>query len=1240
MSFLSKLYFKYLHITNKSIVKIPKWIKVIPSGTFNEMSNLRKIYFSSNIKEIQPNALTDCKNLKELYFEDEVDFIFYNSFSVNKNVKIYFSEKVSEVAVKKITQYITKNTDKKIDLKLKRESFVGVVEENSKMTESKSEQTAEDEKIVREEMVEEISEPTEPESEQTVKDKEIVQEEIFEEIPEPTESELKQTAENEETVQEKIFEEISEPTESEPKWTVEDEETVQDKIVEENSKMTESKPEQTAEDEKIVREEIVEEISEPTEPEPVYEDFGELIIKTNEKKVKSEPTRKNKIREKNRINIQEYDRKEFASAISLTDITTNNKFLSSLIERYKLLENKYGACFPIGMLDVSKEEYSLLAAYVKKYIQESSDITLLISFICTVFLIKTAENYYINRNFWTSVSTLLKYTESESTVYLKKALLRFCISEKKYFRYYENRRSFAGTVMIHTVIDSGSLVTVMNFIRDFYIEEMNETYSSSLAGEIINLFIDEMAKDSAEKSEVNGIYRLPYNFKNACREFREPMQDILKCLFFNVDAYYHRKSDASYSPAFSYKIFNRWRIKDLLYAKKNSVLPAQPSKNNTSVPRKFKQVEKLVGSRKCSYFIDEDYSLYLYIPQFDVPSELSGDNIKLRIFNSSTELTKYNRECEVIGIFRFHTDEMTVKLDGFYKELSIKIVTENGEIIFDSKSQLSRTKIIFDNNLTEYSFKKIPDERFYILTHRDDEFFADANYNSYKNFDYVIHSLDVEDDCIITVNNNNLFKIISEETDVQLSVDSSFIVRKTVAFFSGREYRIYTKTPEICISCEAEKSDEYIIDVNDIHMDISTILGEKENLKLILSELTKENFVSVVLRKKGTLRHLHEWNIAVLENFEYSIDKDYYYNDKNAYLEDIYADNVNFDIAEYPCTFPLNRSRRININASIGEKEFYIEIKMPVIYWEANDKYNSFSGRKYISVSELKNVKSVFVDIPVDNVQIMAVNENMNRIVSISNGKADISDFKISNSESTSFGIVGRKIGQLELFEIIYYSAIRELNVSCTDSELMISYIRIGVCPVCVNITDRENNSVFSKKYYSFDDENVVISENISQIPDGRYTAEISMMKTDDFGFSTANKIIGSYKFIKGNPIEIYLNEKNNLFKPDYSFGDDERNKVNNFYCENIQKSDSESEIYTADAYFYNKYRKKIYITDANPVRIEFLEKNEKYLTFTLTDKDGDGFLYEKARGYLVSDISGSRDYYSYKLPDHYAIKI
>lgn len=316
-------------------------------------------------------------------------------------------------------------------------------------------------------------------------------------------------------------------------------------------------------------------------------------------------------------------------------------------------------------------------------------------------------------------------------------------------------------------------------------------------------------------------------------------------------------------------------------------------------------------------------------------------------------------------------------------------------------------------------------------------------------------------------------------------------------------------------------------------------------------------------------------------------------------------------------------------------------LKLPVIYWEINEKYNSLSGTKYISSAWIREEKFLKTDVPVNDVQIFAVNDKMNRSLVVSNRKTDISDFHNSVSDYTTFGMSVNHIGQLKMFEIIYTSALRDVSVICNGEQLIVSLFCIGKCPLQIVIKDNSGNQVLSKSYSAFDEGEVTFSETLSELADGIFDIELYRLKADAFGFSTAKISEGTYRIVKGSPFEVYISEHRNELKPEFCYFDgDEKKRVQNFYCENLHKPDAESEIYSADAFFYNRYGDKIYLKNANPLRIELLEKKDNLLTFTMTDCDNDGFLYEKARGYLVSDNAGLRDYNSYSLPDHYAIKI
>ncbi|MBQ6944578.1 MAG: leucine-rich repeat protein [Ruminococcus sp.] len=956
----------------------------------------------------------------------------------------------------------------------------------------------------------------------------------------------------------------------------------------------------------------------------------------------------------NKEDIRQSDLKKYYSKQSVSDIESSDLFISSLIEKYSVLENKYGYEVPLGMIDMTKEEYEKLARYVHGFITTEAPIVSLTSFLCSVFLVKTVANYDHNNNFWGAVSILLKCDENSATKYLKEALLYFCSSEKVYFHYYKNRHSYARTVLIHSIINRSTLNTVIDFIREFYIEEMRESYDSNNVQSYIDLFVDEMVKDlskisddNSSGSDMGGIYKVSLAFKTACREFPDAVKDGLKCLLFNIDAYYHRTSDVSYSPAVFNKYFKRWKISDIVLKRNNTNGQNQKAHKNGIKHNKknIQQLERLARLQRCVYYIDEDYRLYLYIPQQEIPSEYAESGVQIRLFNNDEALFEYNQECDVFGIFRFYTGEMQIELSKFYKNLSIRIVTGAEEVIFDSKSQLYRNYIVFDTNLDEYTGRNIPRERFYVLSGTNEEFFADANYNTYKYSDYMVHSLDTDGECEILVGTHSVFDSFDSSTDIQLHIDKSRLVKSVKAYVAGKEYRVYSSLPQIRCKIENDNADKYILDVNDAHINADEIFGDTREAVLDLNKIfntEKKNFINICLREKGNKKSICEWRIAILEDFEYSLDKAYYYTDKTVQLLDLYASDAQFEIEDYPYNLAVNSLRKIAVNGVCGNTEFYIDIKLPMIYWAFDEDYNSLMGTKYIPSEVFEKNSNIIMELPVGSFNIWAINDTTQRQLSIQSGKLNLSDFRVSGSDYTTIGLRSEKIGELKLFELIHKPSVRELSVACDGNELTVSYIQIGKCPMNILIKNNDGDKVFTKSFSPQNNGEVVITENISELENGIYSVEVSQLVADDFGFSATKKLIGTYAITKGNVFEVYCQSKNGMLKPYCCIFDGEiKKRANNFYCENIESKDNgESGVYTANAFYNNRNGVKVYFEDANPLRIELLEKNGNIITFTIADNDGDGLLYENARGYLCCDKVGSRDYKAYSLPDHYVIKI
>lgn len=1294
----------------KQKVIIPKWIKEIPTRAFANNSNIEEVDIPETVHLIEKDAFMNCNSLEKVYFYGNVKTISSTAFPNKNRINFFFAKSISEkdrecmsvsigrsgfckksqnlmdevIPKKDVDKRILKDSEKKTDIQTEDTSILtNGLTTNSNLNDLIKDSTSENDNDLLGE-----NEKKETNTAQIVKDYTLCDDTICSSEEVKIKSDLcvtEDTIQTESIDSESISPEITENEaiteveieksddilyESINKRIIEDEPVnVPDKLINtEQIQRSENKNELTKAETDVkatinasdsiveVKQDVVK-TSESIESNDEIEVYDEVIPPKHSRHVSAQNTSIVGTKKKasdNKDDIRQRDLKKYASKTLVSDIESSDLFVSSLIEKYASLENKYGYKVPLGMIDMTKAEYEKLTGYVHGFITTEAPIVSLTAFLCSIFLVKTVANYDHNNNFWGAVSALLKYDENSATRYLKEALLCFCSSEKLYFHYYGNRHSYARTVLIHSIINRSTLNAVIDFIRDFYIEEMCESYDSNSVQSYIDIFVDEMVKDlskisddNSSGSDMGGIYKVSLAFKTACREFPDAVKDGMKCLLFNIDAYYHRTSDVSYSPAVFNKYFKRWKINDVIQKRMN-VSEQGKKQTNLSIKSDKKnnqQLERLARLQRCVYYIDEDYRLNLYIPQQNIPSEYAENSVHIRLFNNDEALLEYNQELDVFGMFRFHTGEILIELKNFYKNLSIRIVTESEEVIFDSKSQLYRNYIVFDANLDEYTGRTIPKERFYVLSEKNDEFFADANYNTYKYSDYAVHSLDTDGDCEILVGKHSVFDSFDSSADIQLHIDKSFLIKRVKAYATGKEYRVYSSLPQIRCKIENDNADKYILDVNDAHINADEIFGEIHEAVLNLEKIfntDKLNFINICLREKGNKKSIYEWRIAVLKNFEYSLDKAYYYTDNTVQLLDLYASNAEFEIEDYPYNFAVNSSRKITVNSICDSIAFYIDIKLPMIYWEFDEEYNSLRGTKYISSEVFEKNSNVIMELPAGSFSIWAINDITQRQLSVQSGKLNLSDFRVSGSDYTTIGLKGEKTGELKLFELIHKPSVRELYVVCDGNELTVSYIQIGKCMIDISLTNKDGDKVFSKIISPQSNGEMIITENISELENGIYSVEVSQLIADDFGFAVTRKMIGTYAITKGNAFEVYCQSKNGMLKPHYCVFDGEiKKRANNFYCENIKSNDNgESGIYTANAFYNNRNGDRVYFEDANPLRIELLEKNNNIITFTIADNDGDGLIYENARGYLCSDKEGTRDSKAYSLPDHYVIKI
>ena len=115
MRLLVKIYSKYLKLAKKRTIKIPSWIKDIPSGTFNNLPELEEVVFNGEINDIQRNAFSCCPSLKTIRFNKKADNIDSQAFDDLSEVTFCFSKEISSEDIKRIRQILRKEKSNPAD---------------------------------------------------------------------------------------------------------------------------------------------------------------------------------------------------------------------------------------------------------------------------------------------------------------------------------------------------------------------------------------------------------------------------------------------------------------------------------------------------------------------------------------------------------------------------------------------------------------------------------------------------------------------------------------------------------------------------------------------------------------------------------------------------------------------------------------------------------------------------------------------------------------------------------------------------------------------------------------------------------------------------------------------------------------------------------------------------------------------------------------------------------------------
>ncbi|MBQ8133670.1 MAG: hypothetical protein IJ192_04605 [Clostridia bacterium] len=391
---------------------------------------------------------------------------------------------------------------------------------------------------------------------------------------------------------------------------------------------------------------------------------------------------------------------------SVVELKTDGApLLESIIHQLKDLREAYSGDYPLGFITLNTEEYKRLKILCGRYVlspptQLTPYNSLIMSLTMVQFAIKEKKTDDFWRDFFASYCT--DDNQLRRSVFCK-ALISFCVNEGLYFHYTNGKRWYVETIKTHAVISEYTITNVMGAIRLYYREEMHEIYSEETAGYYTSRFIGIMKKSLEDENTSSGLYSIPMAFRTACSVFENALYDSVSNTLFNMNSANYRENSYRKTPAAFYAHYRHWIIIDEI-RRRNKLRKASSAAVDKRNIRHY---------TKAAYSLGNDLAFLLHIPRLEIPEEMIYKNIVLKIYDDFAEVFDLRQELNVSGMFKFHTEEIIVKLPCFYKKLSYRI-TADEYVIYDSAEVMYRNYIVFDGNFEEYRSTKVPEEIFFL----------------------------------------------------------------------------------------------------------------------------------------------------------------------------------------------------------------------------------------------------------------------------------------------------------------------------------------------------------------------------------------------------------------------------------------------------------------------------------------------------------------------------------------------
>lgn len=918
--------------------------------------------------------------------------------------------------------------------------------------------------------------------------------------------------------------------------------------------------------------------------------------------------------------LAEHDKKKYRIwERSITEVNfVGSEIVQQIVEQLKELKNKYSDEIPLGLVYLPTPKYvELKKMCAKSVIRQTNRMSQLEALIISMTMVQFCIYEKVGDNFWDDFfGSFGVQTTPKLMTYFSKALLSFCVSENLYFCYENGKRKYVETLKTHSIISKGTLTSIMANIEAYYTEMLHESYNANTIDSYVEDYLFRMKQDL--ESGMASRYLVPVAYKTACKEFSLAMRDCIDLVLFNTNSYRYKLSNYLHSPISFNRYFNQW------------ILDKRTNKKDKKTGKSRSEIRNR-SLFKPTFFLNQRLNLYLFIPKMELDEKYADCEPEVVLYNGVERIGNDSVKMPVFGTYKFYTDEIEIKIPDFYHNLSVKMFAGN-EVVFDSDKMLYRDYMVFNESRAEHFSRKMPDNGFFLMTSPNDDVAIDGYYDVVKSGKYRVYSMDLSEDSLVTVNTIPVFRT-SGDDNISINVLGKDEIKTARIIIDGTIHYLWRSYPRLFVKLERGFSDEYSLWINQ--KNVAQINDSEKEQTINLSDQSSGK-LSVVIKKNND-KVIWEYNFFVAPRFQIIFDKEIYYNDADGYIEDFYAENIEIGEYEYPIAFDA-RVGHVLFDAMTDDGiKAKLQINIPSVSWTLG-KINSTTENNYIMQQKIAENGMLQIHSSVPDLQIFAANRKGFQILKNNKGRVNLSAYRFSGEEYTNIGIVKGKI-QIKFFEIIHKPCIREFHIDSHDNgrKMDIQYLIFGDCSITISLVHEE--AVYTV-FHSSESNNVSVDLDY---PDGRYEVRVELSEADEFGFGVEPQLIETIPYILGDPV-IQAMCQNSEYQITQCNIDGVLKRIKNFYIEGL-KTIVEGHLYEANACYYKwdvysgEY-KKAYFKTANPVILRLYSINENVLEIIMTDKEYDGFLYNKISGHLISDDRGLKDKELLYVPDLYIVEI